>query len=180
MSFDSLQEAEKKNLLSPIPTTFTVCGGDFKKITVSTGSDKDDHTESGKSLQLTKLEVSAVNNRLIQLIDTPGISNPPGDSQDKTILEYMLSTIHQLGEIHAIGILLKPNDANLNLIFDSCIHKMVRDVGKYIIFCFTNSRPHFTDLETLSALEALLEEHKIDISISKDTITALMVNPSDS
>lgn len=177
VNYDTLEEAEKENLLTLIPSNFTVCNEDFEQITVNTGTDKNETQIAGQSAtQDARIYQFYVGKTTVNLVDTPGIGDTRGIEQDKKNFENILGTIGHLGELHGICILLKPNNARLNIMFRFCIKELLtylhRDASKNIIFCFTNSRGTFyRPGDTLPALKALLQENKeVEIAISKETI----------
>ncbi|CAF1116537.1 unnamed protein product [Rotaria sordida] len=98
----------------------------------------------------------------LRIIDTPGIGDTRGSSQDDVNLQHILSYVNNLTHLNAICILLKPNNVRLNIFFRSCFIQLIDLLGENtrdkIIFCFTNSRSTFyTPGSTAPALKTLLE-----------------------
>lgn len=181
MAHKNLQEAELGDLLTLIPSEFTVCNptpeGVFDQITVRTGRDENEvFTVGHSSTQTTKVYPFPIGDTLFRLIDTPGIGDTRGIDQDKKNFQNILSTLAHHNEIHGICILLKPNNAKLTVMFRFCIKELLtylhRDASKNIVFCFTNSRSTlYKPGDTFPALNALLKENKeVEIVVSPHTV----------
>lgn len=82
--------------------------------------------------------------KMIRIIDTPGINDTRGQDQDELNFEKILSLIAHVGKLHAICILLKPNESKLSMGFRNCMDnllvKLHRSATNNILFCFTNTR----------------------------------------
>ncbi|CAG8492140.1 4435_t:CDS:2 [Dentiscutata heterogama] len=118
-------------------------------------------------------------NKVIRLIDTPGIGDTRGIEHDKKNFENILNCISQYDYLNGICILLKPNNARLNIIFKYCIQELLSHLHKSakdnIVFCFTNTRgTFFRPGDTLPVLKRQLSEIQkksdIEIKICKDTV----------
>ncbi|CAG8782614.1 24357_t:CDS:1, partial [Racocetra persica] len=118
-------------------------------------------------------------NKAIRLIDTPGIGDTRGIEYDKKNFENILMCVSQYDYLNGICILLKPNNARLNIIFRYCIQELLSHLHKSakdnIVFCFTNTRgTFFRPGDTFPVLKRQLQELKenfnIEIKICKDTI----------
>lgn len=166
LSYGSLEEAKTGGMKSLIPTQFTVYTKDHEEIIVCTGSSENEiHTAGHSATQTARVYPLKTNTRVIRVIDTPGIGDSRGPIRDKQNFENILATISELDELHGICILLKPNNARLNVFFRFCIKELLthlhREASKNIIFCFTNSRSTFyRPGDTMPALIALLKEDK--------------------
>ena len=104
-----------------------------------------------------------VGDKVINLIDTPGIGDTRGQDQDKQNFEKILHHLSHIEEIHAICILLKPNNAKMGVVFRFCIQELLahlhRDAARNILFCFTNTRgTDYRPGDTLPVLKKLLRE----------------------
>ena len=115
------------------------------------------------------------NNRIVRLIDTPGVGDTRGLEQDKLHIEYILKFLSQVDELHAICIMLKPDETRLGLMFKFYIQElfkhMHKDAIKNIVFCFTNSRTtQFKPGGSVTLLKKLLQEHKVEMNLGKDNI----------
>lgn len=98
----------------------------------------------------------------LRLIDTPGIGDTRGIDQDNINCDNILKAISLYEELHAICILLKPNNARITAQFEFCIKQLLsrleKSAAENIIFIFTNSRSTFyRPGDTLPALKKLLE-----------------------
>lgn len=113
----------------------------------------------------------------LRLIDTPGIGDTRGIDQDEQNCDDILQKISRYDEIHAICILLKPNNARLTAQFEFCLKQLLSRLDKSaidnIIFVFTNSRSSFyRPGDTLPALHRLLQNVReqsptVDIQVTK-------------
>ena len=65
-------------------------------------------------------------NQLINLIDTPGIGDPRGDSRDRENFDTVLQHLMNYPELNAICILLTPNYAKLNMTFKYCVKELLK------------------------------------------------------
>lgn len=177
LSYDTLEEAEKGELKSLIPTQFTVYNDDHEKIIVTTGNSRNEvHSDGQSATQSTQMYEFQVGNHWIRIIDTPGVGDVRGPDQDKRNFENILATIATIDDLHGICILLKPNNSRLTLTFRFCVKELLthlhRDACENIIFCFTNSRGTFYKPgDTLPSLLTLLAETKtVKIPCKKDNI----------
>ncbi|CAF3175616.1 unnamed protein product [Rotaria sp. Silwood2] len=172
LKFDELQQAEDKPIvLIPVSFVMTIDDNFTERSVKFEGCDtlsNEDHDHLGQSVtQHCKSYVftfrdSENRGQKLRIIDTPGIGDTQGSTQDDANLQHILSYITNLTHLNAICILLKPNNARLNILFRSCFTQLVDLLGENaydkIIFCFTNSRSTFyTPGDTAPALKALLE-----------------------
>ena len=175
--YDSLEKAEKGELISVIPSSFTMTDNDYNERVITTGEDKNENFTAGQSA--TQHPVAYTLNcgdKIIRLIDTPGIGDTRGTEQDKKNFENILQFLSNHQEIHGICILLKPNNARLTVMFRFCIKELLthlhRSAAQNIVFCFTNCRSTFYKPgDTLPALRTLLAENPdVEIPLAKHTI----------
>lgn len=120
---------------------------------------------------------------VLRLIDTPGIADTRGIEQDQKNCEDILLKISQYEEIHAICILLKPNEARITAQFEFSIKEILKRLDKSaannIIFVFTNSRAtSYKPGDTLPALKSLLKSISerapyVNIPLKKENIFCL-------
>ncbi|CAF1501874.1 unnamed protein product, partial [Rotaria sordida] len=184
LKFDKLDEA-KKDPIVLIPVSFTLITGDnFKEEQIKFEGEGDLYIEDfenvGQSVtQHCKSYIFTVTDgesrsRKLRIIDTPGIGDTRGSSQDEANLQHILTFINGLTYLNAVCILLKPNNSRLNVFFRSCFLQLIdmlsENICDKIIFCFTNSRPAFyTPGNTVAPLRALLESlPSKNISFTKD------------
>jgi GTPase SAR1 family protein len=177
MMFETLEEAEQNDeLLSLIPSQFTVCDDSYNEVTVCTGNDRNEKSGGGQSAtQECRIYNFRHERNQINLIDTPGIGDTRGVEQDRKNFGNILETISNLDELHGVCILLKPNEARITINFRWCIQELLtylhRDCSRNILFCFTNSRGTlFRPGETMKSLRKILENKAVDIPISKSTV----------
>lgn len=107
----------------------------------------------------------------MRIIDTPGIGDTRGIEQDNENFENILHFISRFDKLHAICILLKPNNSRLTVMFTFCIKHLLsrleKSAANNIIFIFTNTRSTFyRPGNTKPALEKLLSDIKSSTEIS--------------
>ena len=82
-----------------------------------------------------------------------------------------MASLSIYGKIHAVVVLLKPNNPRLSVAFKFCVLELLKHLHKSlqsnIIFAFTNSRGTFYQPgDTLPVLKELLEKNKLKIDLS--------------
>ena len=82
-------------------------------------------TKGSSSTQEPKTYSFTVEDKVINLIDTPGIGDTRGQDQDKKNFEKILHHLSHFEDIHAICILLKPNNARMGVVFRFCIQELL-------------------------------------------------------
>ncbi|XP_028397642.1 uncharacterized protein LOC114521398 [Dendronephthya gigantea] len=171
LSFADLNEArEADNLLVLIPSQFLFTK-DGKSVEVKIGEISENEVlQPGHSAtQETRSYLFHVGDLKIRLIDTPGIGDSRGIEQDRKNFDNILSYLNHYDEIHAVCILLKPNNSRLNAMFRFCIQELLvrlhTSAKNNIVFCFTNSRGTFYQPgDTLPSLNKMLKEKRIGIT----------------
>jgi hypothetical protein len=161
-----------------IPSSFTwqsLEGDDYvaKRIRVSPNAGNHNNPESlqdeldglnGESTtQQTKQHWVDVGKTRVNLFDTPGIGDARGNAEDRKSMDSILKCLRTIRELHGILILLKLNNARLNVMFKFCLKELLihlhRDAAKNIVFGFTNSRnTSFRPGETYNILKHMLED----------------------
>ncbi len=171
LSFADLHEARQADdfpVLIPSQFIYTKQG---KSVEIKIGEVSENEVlQTGYSAtQETRSYIFHVGDRKIRLIDTPGIGDSRGIEQDRKMFDNILSYLSYYDEIHAVCILLKPNNSRLNAMFRFCIQELLArlhtSAKTNIVFCFTNARATFYQPgDTLPALNKMLEEKKIGIT----------------
>ncbi|XP_038059710.1 uncharacterized protein LOC119730753 [Patiria miniata] len=171
--YADLQEAlNAKDFQVLIPSSFTFTQhGTIKKIMVGE-SDTNENMEAGKSA--TKEPQSYVfpfGTEIVRLIDTPGIGDVEGIQEDRKNFDNILSHLTFYEEIHAVCILLKPNNSRLTAMFRFCIQELLvhlhSSAKDNIVFCFTNARATFYQPgDTLPTLNRELRNKQVGIEAS--------------
>jgi GTPase SAR1 family protein len=147
----------------------------YEEIVIKIG--QDECFPSGQSsTQKSRSYSFPYEDKIINLIDTPGIGDSRGIDQDKKNIDNILQFISNYKEMHGICILLKPNNVRLTLMFRFLIIEILThlhpSVAQNIVFCFTHSRSTFyRPGDTLPALKnILLHNPDVGISLAQDTI----------
>nr|XP_054761549.1 uncharacterized protein LOC129267971 [Lytechinus pictus] len=175
LSFNSLHEAMSSDDFPVlIPSSFTLTqDGKQRKIKIGK-DDPNEVQETGKSAtKEPRSYVFTVGHRRVRLIDTPGIGDADGYEQDEINMKSILSHLTSYSQIHAICILLKPNNARLTVMFRFCIQELLVQLHKSaknnIVFCFTNARQTFYQPgDTLPVLNEELRKKNVGIQATKD------------
>lgn len=181
LNFDNLLDAEKEELTFLISTKFTVTDDNYRPRTIQVGSSANEVQEVGASATQSPTDyIFNVGNAYIRLIDTPGVGDTRGADQDNINFDKLLFHIGELSELHAICILLKPNEARITVMFEYCIKQLLsrleKSASRNIVFLFTNTRgTNYRPGETLPSLIKLFEDTErrppyVKIPISKDNI----------
>ncbi|KAN0000364.1 hypothetical protein ACTFIZ_000817 [Dictyostelium cf. discoideum] len=144
--YDSLDEAIKNKLKVLIPFKFSMMVDDSEKF-ISIGSETKNGllgtgqspTQTCQSYELPELGIT--------IIDTPGIGDNRGITQDSANLQHILKYISSFDKIDGICILLKPNESKSTVLFQYCFKGLLSQLDKSaasnIVFCYTNSRGTF-------------------------------------
>jgi predicted GTPase len=126
LTYETMEEAEKGELISLIPTEFTVTDADYQERRVKIGDDINEINKIGQSAtQQCKAYCFTYGDILIRLIDTPGVGDTRGIEQDKMNFANLLSFIGEYDEIHLICILLKPNNSRITVTFEFCVKQLL-------------------------------------------------------
>ncbi|ESU40980.1 Ankyrin repeat protein [Giardia duodenalis] len=178
LRFDHLPETaeEVSRIQWAVSMKFVLLDENYAETTVRMGpSDDSENTESVSvsAMQDPKLHALDSFGPKVQLIDTPGIGDTRGYDYDKANFDKIIDFIRDY-EIHGIFILLKP-DTRLSTSFKFCVEELLvhLPVGakKNIVFCFTNARfTHYRPGDSYTALKELLDQRKVGIKLSKDTM----------
>ncbi|KAF0530837.1 p-loop containing nucleoside triphosphate hydrolase [Gigaspora margarita] len=182
--FNSLDDAISGEIDALITSSFTITNEncETKTITiVSKDEDKSDVVDNvgGSTTKECGVYVFHAGENKIRFIDTPGIGDTRGIEYDEKNIENILKNIRYHEDLNGICILLKPNNARLNIIFKYCIQELLSHLHKNakdnIVFCFTNTRgTFFRPGDTLPVLKKQINEIEkqsdIKINICKDTL----------
>ena len=178
LSFSSMEAAEVSEPVFAIPASFHSTDENYTEHIISVGSDVNEvHEEGASATQHPKTYLIKRKNilRSICPIDTPGVGDTRGIEKDAENFKNIMKHIGNMDKLHGICILLKPNNARLNVVFEYCIKELLanlhKDACRNIVFCFTNCRGTFyRPGDTMPALRKLLEENKIPIELNRETV----------
>jgi GTPase SAR1 family protein len=140
------------------------------------GPDEHDGTSGASATQRTAVHRIQIGNCLLRLIDTPGVGDTRGASQDKENMADILSVLRSYNKLHGILILLKPNDQKLDFMFKFCVQELLthlhRDAAKNLAFGFTNTRgTNYMPGDTFDPLRKLLQRFKdVEITLRKHNV----------
>ncbi|GES75106.1 hypothetical protein GLOIN_2v1760573 [Rhizophagus clarus] len=183
LKFDTLNEAKSGKMEALISSKFTITDNiNYETKTIKIGND--DSNERLENIGMSSTQecksyvFQAAENKIVRLIDTPGIGDTRGLDQDKKNFENILKYISHHRYLNGICILLKPNNSRLTIIFRFCIQELLshlhRNAKDNIVFCFTNARGTFyRPGDTLPPLKKQLEELNkrsgVEIKVNHET-----------
>ena len=165
--YNTLDDALKGEIKVLIPSSFTITESetfDSTNIVVGTPNKNENFQDDGaSSTQLCRSYIFQIGNRLVRLIDAPGVGDTRGGDYDVINFEHILNYISQYEHLNGICILLKPAVTRLNVYFRYCIKELLRhlhvNAKDNIMFVFTNSRSTFyRPGDTTTILKALLKD----------------------
>lgn len=166
LTYNTLDEAASKSLLYSVPAQFSVVDDNFTQHEISIGSSTNEVTlpgESSTQSPKTYLFNLKDGNTALRVIDTPGLGDTRGMQYDQWNTEKLLSFISELDYLHAIYIMLKPNNSRFSVLFDYCMTQILlrldKKIKNNICFLFTNARSSFfTPGDTYVPLQQLLSK----------------------
>jgi GTPase SAR1 family protein len=184
ISFDSLENAENASELKClIPTKFIFTDSEsFEEKPVAFGHEDGNelHISGQSATQQCRVYKFPFNNHVIRIIDTPGMGDTRGVNQDNINFDHILQFISEYKGLHAICLLLKPNNPRLNVLFQYCIKQLLchlsKSAAQNMQFVFTNSRStFFSPGDTLVPLKTMLNQIKnnpphVDIAFNKKNV----------
>ncbi|CAG8620285.1 24394_t:CDS:2 [Cetraspora pellucida] len=174
LKFPSLDEAKSGDLEILIP--FRVKVGINDNITVGEKDQNESLIEGDSSTLGCRVYRFCIGDKVIRLIDTPGIGDTRGVKQDKINLENILAYINQFQYINGICMLFKSNQTRLKDEFKYCVKALVSQLHKSvkdnIIFCFTHTKgSNFKPGNTLELLKKLIKNDlKVELKTNDNTI----------
>jgi GTP-binding protein EngB required for normal cell division len=177
---DTLKQAVNDEMQVVIASSFSYTDREtFEAKTIVIG--KEDECEQYKRVgQSNTLQcrsfVFPIGDRNLRIIDTPGVGDTKGPSQDEKNFNEILKYIAQYEHLNAVFIMFKPNEERLTVLFKYSVYELLRrlnvDAKGNIIFVFTNARStFFTPGSTKKLLEELLnnlrQTDNVDIPFSR-------------
>jgi GTP-binding protein EngB required for normal cell division len=177
LTYSSLEEAKQNELLSLIGASFTITDKQLKERVIKIGNFDNESQIAGESAtQEPRVYSFPWKDFTVRLIDTPGIGDTRGIEEDKKNFDSILKYLSNFDELHGICILLKPNNAKLNVMFKFCIKELLthlhRSAKENIVFCFTNARgSDYGPGDTYVPLKKLLSENKeVEIALTTHNV----------
>ncbi|KAK9717892.1 50S ribosome-binding GTPase [Popillia japonica] len=166
ISFANLDEAVKTgDPFCLIPSNFAITDDNYDRHVVTCGKlDENETFITGQSsTQAVKSYSIRTDKTILRLIDTPGIGDTRGLEKDQENFDKLLKAVAELENIHAICVMLRPNNSRLTVVFEYCIRELFahldRSASQNIVFLFTNSRGTFyRPGDTLPPLLSILKD----------------------
>ena len=121
LAYEKMENAIEGGLKIVVPSSFTTIDneGQMYEIIVEPPENNEFesveyHNEEGESVtQMPRTYQFSFENTVINMIDTPGMGDTRGEAKDKENFDNILGHLMDYPQIHAICILLKPNNARL-------------------------------------------------------------------
>ncbi|CAF1368304.1 unnamed protein product [Rotaria sordida] len=179
--YNTLNEAIQDEIQVLIPCIFHITDPDTyepKKISIGQANDDEKCELTGQSsTQICHSYIFPIGNRLLRLIDVPGIGDVRGIDQDKINCDHILAYINHYEHLNGICILLKPNNERLNIGFRFCFKEILTHLHikakDNLMFIFTNGRSTFyRPGSTTPLIRTLIKElndtWKVEIPFNKE------------
>ncbi|KAI1700854.1 disA bacterial checkpoint controller nucleotide-binding domain-containing protein [Ditylenchus destructor] len=185
VAYESLDAAQLSN--DPkwkIPSRFIIADDDYNEQTIYVGppdgTENEQTTVGESSTMFPQAYEFQWGDKKVRFIDTPGIGDSRGLPQDKINLANIFRYIeeHQIENLSAIIILMKPNQKVFTPAFTYCISELFthlpKNCAENVLFGFTGTRPFcYRIAETLAPLRQFLatleERQNVSLKVSKDT-----------
>ncbi|RYP21571.1 hypothetical protein DL765_002207 [Monosporascus sp. GIB2] len=169
-----------------IPSSFTIqriedspSGRRFIQTDIRVGGNDNfevDGSRGDSATQKTGVYRIPIGDRIVRIIDTPGVGDVRGIDADRKNLDNILQTLSRINSLSGIVILLKPNASRLTLTFRFCIRELLtylhRDAARNIVWGFTNTRQsNYMPGDSYKPLERLLQQHEsLGLSLTPDNV----------
>lgn len=186
LASETLEKAKVSQPIVLVESKFVITDENFAEkvihVTSVSGASNENVVMGDSATQVSKIYTFPLLGRKasLRLIDTPGIADTRGIDQDEQNCDDILRKISKYEELHAICILLQPNNARLTVLFEFSIKQILSRLDKSatnnIIFVFTNSRSTFyRPGDTYPALQRLLQGIKeqppyVDIPLNRENV----------
>ncbi len=175
VKFASIGEAQKqKNFVELISSFFKLSHPDTdEEFCIKSGFDSNEF-DTGNSQSRTKMPMAykfMFKDKVIRLIDTPGIGDTNGLMADRINFENILKYLKNYNTLHGIIILIKANETRDLTVFRYCITELFkrlhRSASENVFFCFTFSRTTFYKPgDGLQIMNNLLKEEFPDAQLA--------------
>ena len=149
--YNTLNDAIQGEMHVPIPSKFYITDPgpyESKKIFIGDQSDQENCHEVGESCtQICRSYIFPIGNRILRLIDAPGVGDVRGLDQDKLNCDHILSYLYHYEYLNGICIVFKPDHERLTVGFRFCFKELLSHLHisakDNLMFIFTNGRKTF-------------------------------------
>lgn len=149
VKFNTIEKAQEQTFVELIPSSFKLAHPDLdEEFCIETGTDLNESTVIGGSRTQGPMAYRFnFSDKIIRLIDTPGMGDTRGLKVDKENFEKILEYLKNYKTLHGIVILIKSNETRNVTAFRYCITELFsrlhRSASENVFFCFTYSRNTF-------------------------------------
>lgn len=118
VTYKDIDDALDGGPITLISNKFSLTDDQLNTTMINNGqASKDEDTSVGVSCtQYCKVYRLVIGDKVIRLIDTPGIGDTRGILSDEENMNHVLDTLSTLDHLNGIIILLKPNDSRLGIV----------------------------------------------------------------
>lgn len=173
LNFETLDDAMdyKGPIPYVIPFSFTRGreDGELNEVGVGDETEYEKLSKGQSGTRRTMVYSFHVDDKLIKLIDTPGIGDTEGTDQDQKNADDILGILGTINKLSAVIFLLPPDETRLDSFFKFCITSLFsylhRDVAKNICFVYNRaSSTNYRQGNTCIQVDNILDEFKIDLT----------------
>jgi hypothetical protein len=158
--YNTLNDAMRGEMQVLIPSKFSMIDPrTFQDRIISIGNSNEDEQceEIGQSCtQVCRSYIFPIGNRILRLIDAPGIGDVRGLDQDKENCDHILSYLSHYDYLNGICLLFKPDVQRLTVNFRFCFKEILThlhiNAKDNLMFVFTNGRATFYRLGSTAPL----------------------------
>lgn len=149
LKYQTFEEAKAEEFVELISSKFTIPHPKTgKPIVIRSGNDDNERQAAGASSTQSPIAYSfQFEDKLLRIIDTPGMGDTSGVNIDRENFDKILAYLHNYKELHGICFLIKATETRKTAFFRYCITELLTHLHKSacenIIFCFTFSRSSF-------------------------------------
>jgi GTPase SAR1 family protein len=180
--YNTLNDAIKGDMQVLIPAAFHMTDPDSheldsRKIFIGNPSEDEKCEVVGQSsTQICHSYIFPIGNRLLRLIDAPGVGDVRGVPQDAKNCEHILAYINHYEHLNGICIVLKANHERLTVGFRFCFKEILTHLNinakDNLMFIFTSGRTTFyrpgsTTPLVRSLLKELYDTWKVEVPFNK-------------
>lgn len=174
MKYESFEDAKSSDFVEMISSKFTLPHPETGEPIVIHSGKEDVNERAGtgsSSTQAPSAYSFKFKDRLLRIIDTPGMGDTSGVNVDRENFDKILAHLHNYKQLHGILILMKSNETRRTAFFRYCITELLahlhKSACKNLVFCFTFSRNSFYGPgEGFATLRAFLQSELSEVNLA--------------